>query len=52
MYEYGYEKINFLMKIEISKAFIAQLVACHPQMLYDWLDRKDNRGAIQVQSSL
>ena len=46
------EEIGKYMKIGISKASIAKLVACHPQTLYDWLERKDNRGTVQAQSLL
>ena len=33
------------MNLGISKASIAKLVACHPQTLYDWLDRSVKRDA-------
>lgn len=37
------DEIEKYMSLGISKASIAKLVACHPQTLYDWLDRKENR---------
>lgn len=40
------EEIAKYMKIGISKASIAKLVACHPQTLYDWLDRSEGRSEI------
>lgn len=36
-------EIEKYMDLGISKASIAKLVDCHPQTLYDWLDRKENR---------
>ena len=35
------EEIIKYMKLGISKASIAKLVDCHPQTLYDWLDRQN-----------
>lgn len=37
------EEIEKYLTLGISKASIAKLVDCHPQTLYDWLDRKDLR---------
>ncbi len=37
------EEIEKYLNLGISKASIAKLVDCHPQTLYDWLDRKENR---------
>ncbi len=37
------DEIEKYMNLGISKASIAKLVDCHPQTLYDWLDRKENR---------
>jgi len=37
------EEIEKYLTLGISKASIAKLVDCHPQTLYDWLDRKDTR---------
>ena len=36
--------IKKYLELGISKASIAKLVDCHPQTLYDWLDR--NKGAL------
>ena len=33
------EEIEKYLSLGISKASIAKLVDCHPQTLYDWLDR-------------
>lgn len=38
------EEIEKYMNLGISKASIAKLVDCHPQTLYDWLDRKETRN--------
>jgi len=35
------EDILKYLRLGISKASIAKLVDCHPQTLYDWLDRND-----------
>ncbi len=40
------DEIEKYMHLGISKASIAKLVDCHPQTLYDWLDRKENRKPI------
>lgn len=37
------DEIEKYLTLGISKASIAKLVDCHPQTLYDWLDRKDVR---------
>lgn len=37
------EEIEKYLTLGISKASIAKLVDCHPQTLYDWLERKDIR---------
>ena len=45
-----YDEILRYLELNISKASIAKLVRCHPQTLYDWLDRKgifDAKGNIQ-----
>jgi DNA invertase Pin-like site-specific DNA recombinase len=36
-------EIEKYLTLGISKASIAKLVDCHPQTLYDWLERKENR---------
>jgi DNA invertase Pin-like site-specific DNA recombinase len=41
------KEIMRYIEIGISKASIAKLIGCHPQTLYDWLDRND----IQVAKS-
>lgn len=38
------EEIDKYMTLGISKASIAKLVDCHPQTLYDWLERKEHRS--------
>ncbi len=38
------EEIGKYMTLGISKASIAKLVDCHPQTLYDWLDRTETRN--------
>ncbi len=40
------DEIEKYMNLGISKASIAKLVDCHPQTLYDWLDRKDGRKTV------
>ena len=40
------DEIEKYMNLGISKASIAKLVDCHPQTLYDWLDRKENRKTV------
>ncbi len=35
------QEIKKYLSLGISKASIAKLVGCHPQTLYDWLNRKD-----------
>lgn len=40
------DEIEKYMNLGISKASIAKLVDCHPQTLYDWLDRKDGRKVV------
>lgn len=40
------DEIEKYMHLGISKASIAKLVDCHPQTLYDWLDRKENRKPV------
>lgn len=35
------DEIKRYLSLGISKASIAKLVDCHPQTLYDWLDRND-----------
>ena len=42
------EEIEKYLTLGISKASIAKLVDCHPQTLYDWLDRKDLRKAPEI----
>ena len=37
-------EIEKYLGLGVSKASIAKIVACHPQTLYDWLDRGRNRG--------
>ncbi len=37
-------EIEKYLSLGISKASIAKLVDCHPQTLYDWLERKENRS--------
>jgi DNA invertase Pin-like site-specific DNA recombinase len=37
-------EIEKYLTLGISKASIAKLVDCHPQTLYDWLERKENRS--------
>lgn len=47
-----HDEIIRYLELNISKASIAKLVRCHPQTLYDWLDRKgifDEKGNIQSQ---
>ena len=41
--------IKKYLELGISKASIAKLVDCHPQTLYDWIDR--NRNALDHTSS-
>jgi DNA invertase Pin-like site-specific DNA recombinase len=38
------DEIEKYLTLGISKASIAKLVDCHPQTLYDWLDRKEARN--------
>jgi len=33
-------EIDKLIKLKVSKASIAKIVGCHPQTLYDWLEKK------------
>ena len=35
------EEIEKYLSLGISKASIAKLVNCHPQTLYDWIERND-----------
>ena len=37
-------EIEKYLTLGISKASIAKLVDCHPQTLYDWLERKETRS--------
>ncbi len=39
------DEIEKYLNLGISKASIAKLVDCHPQTLYDWLDRKETRSS-------
>jgi DNA invertase Pin-like site-specific DNA recombinase len=44
-----HDEIIRYLELNISKASIAKLVRCHPQTLYDWLERKgifDSKGNI------
>lgn len=38
-------EITKYLGLGVSKASIAKIVACHPQTLYDWLERKETRNA-------
>ncbi len=45
-------EIEKYLTLGISKASIAKLVDCHPQTLYDWLDRKENRTSDAAQEEV
>lgn len=40
------DEISKYLALGISKASIAKLVDCHPQTLYDWLDRTENNSIL------
>jgi len=42
------KEIARYLELNVSKASIARLVDCHPQTLYDWIDRQKESGKLNV----